>query len=487
MCTTQVTTPKHDLRAMWVASVTNIDWPSKPGLSAAQQQRELIGWLDLAVKQHHNAVVLQVRPTADAFWPSTYEPWSKYLTGTQGKDPGYDPLKFAVTEAHRRNLELHAWFNPYRITMDTTDPSTLAPMHPARLHPDWTVAYGGRLYYNPGVPQARRFVESAIMDAVRHYDIDAVHFDDYFYPYPVAGETFDDAAQYARYGKGRSLADWRRDNINTFIRELNRQVKGVKPHVQLGVSPFAIWRNKATDPQGSDTTAGVETYDDLYADTRMWVRTGLIDYIAPQVYWSRGFAAADYEKVTSWWAEQAKGTRVHLYIGQATYKVAQNADPAWDNPGELSSHLEFNTHYPHVDGNMYFSAVQVSADRLGATSLLNETWYSRPALVPASPWLDTRRGAPTPVQWVKASHRQGSNMLQWKASRASDTASYAIYAVPGHHVRSCDLADARHLVATVRAMGQVQRWTEPDEQGDVTYVVTPVDRTGNEASGTIAD
>jgi len=206
---------KTDLRGIWIASVTNIDWPSRPGLTPAAQQAELVGYYDLAVAQHYNTVVVQVRPTADAFWPSPLEPWSKYLTGTQGGDPGYDPLAFAVAEAHRRNLEFHAWFNPYRITMNlTTDVAGLSAMHPAKLHLEWTIPYGGKLYYNPGIPEAREYCQAAIMDAVTKYDIDAVHFDDYFYPYPVAGEVFHDEAQYAETGAAtistRSSPAWAR-------------------------------------------------------------------------------------------------------------------------------------------------------------------------------------------------------------------------------------------------------------------------------------
>ncbi len=382
----------------------------------------MINWFDLAVRSKHNAVILQVRPTADAFWPGAKEPWSRYLTGTQGGDPGYDPLAFAVTEAHRRGLQLHAWFNPYRISMDTKI-DDLAPTHPARQHPDWVVPYGGKLYYNPGIPEAREFSVDAIMDAVSRYDIDGVHFDDYFYPYPVAGQTFDDAAQYAEYGDGRSLADWRRSNIDSLITELGAAIKRAKPWVAFGVSPFAIWRNGSTDPEGSDTAGGVQTYDDLYADTRRWVREEWIDYIVPQVYWSRGFTVADYEKVTSWWADQVRGTTTNLYIGQATYKVDANADPNWAKPGELSSHLQFNTEHPEVKGNIYFSAKDVRADRLGATTLLNQTWYSRPALVPESPSLKVR--PPLPVRSLTTRAADRGVELTWAPTGPSSSRSTA--------------------------------------------------------------
>lgn len=466
-------TPKRDFRALWVATVANIDWPTKPGLTKQQQQQELIAWLELAVQQRHNAVILQVRPTADAFWPSRYEPWSSWLTGTQGQDPGWDPLAFAVHEAHARNLELHAWFNPFRVAM-TEDPSTLIASHPARQHPDWVIPYGGKLYYNPGIPQVRQFCIAAIMDAVKRYDIDAVHFDDYFYPYPVAGQTFHDEAQFARYGRGRSLADWRRSNINDLVIGLNKAIKRAKPWVQFGVSPFAIWRNKATDPRGSDTTAGAQTYDDLYADTRMWVLREIVDYIVPQVYWSIGFAAADYAKVTRWWADLAARSHTHLCIGQATYKVAANADPHWDNPGELSSHLQFNTGYPQVEGNIYFSAKSVRTDALGATTLLTDDWYSRPALLPASPWLGRRE--PRPVRGL----RTNGHRLTWLAGSA-DTSAYAVYRVIGRPIVSADLADARNLMATVRSGGWVTSWSDPDPVAGASYAVSALDRSALES------
>ncbi|MEU7039768.1 glycoside hydrolase family 10 protein [Streptomyces varsoviensis] len=354
-------------RGMWLATVANLDWPSKPGLSVAKQRAELLALLDTAVRRRLNAVILQVRPTADAFWPSPYEPWSQYLTGTQGRDPGWDPLGFAVREAHARELELHAWFNPYRVA-NHTDPTRLAAGHPARLHPDWVVPYGGKLYYNPGLPEVRRFVEDAMLDAVDRYDVDGVHFDDYFYPYPVAGQVFDDDAAYARYGAGfPDRGAWRRDNIDRLVRETGQRIRESGSRARLGISPFAVWRNRATDPLGSDTRAGVQTYDDLCADTRKWVLEGWIDYIVPQVYWHLGFAVADYAKLVPWWAATVRGTDVHLYIGEALYKAGDPAQPApWQDPAELSRHLTFDRRYPQVRGNVFFTARDVVADRIGA-------------------------------------------------------------------------------------------------------------------------
>lgn len=374
---------KAQFRGVWIATVANRDWPSARALPAARQQAELLALFDCAVERRLNTVILQVRPTADAFWPSPYEPWSEYLTGTQGRDPGWDPLGFAVREAHARGLELHAWFNPYRIASHT-DPDRLAEGHPARTHPGWVVPYGGKLYYNPGLPEVRRFVQDAMLDAVTRYRVDGVHWDDYFYPYPVAGQVFDDDAAYAAHGGDfPDRASWRRDNTDRLVRGMSRRLRLARPGVAFGVSPFGVWRNIATDPEGSDTRAGVQTYDDLYADTRRWVREEWIDHIVPQLYWNIGFAVADYAKLVSWWSRTVSGTRVHLYAGEALYKAGAAGQPeAWQDPAELSRHLDLCGRYPQVRGNAYFAAREVVADPIGAMSRVVADHYRRPAEPP---------------------------------------------------------------------------------------------------------
>lgn len=370
----------RQMRGMWIATVANTDWPSAPGLSPAEQWQELTDLLDVAVERRLNAVMFQVRPTADAFWPSPYEPWSQYLTGTQGRYPGWDPLGTAVHEAHRRGLELHAWFNPYRVSL-TTDASRLAATHPARLHPDWTVPYGGKLFYNPGLPEVRRFVQDAMLDAVRRYPIDAVHWDDYFYPYPVAGQTFQDDDAYARYGAGFADRDaWRRANTDLLVSEMAARIKRIRPRTRFGISPFGVWRNATTDPLGSATAAGVQTYDDLHADTRKWVKEEWIDYLVPQVYWLAQpldqQVPANYGVLVPWWSDVVAGTRTKLYIGEAVYKVGAAGQPAqWQDPAELSRHLDLCAQHLEVRGNIYFSATEVAEDPLGAISLLVANHY----------------------------------------------------------------------------------------------------------------
>ncbi|MER5799418.1 family 10 glycosylhydrolase [Streptomyces mirabilis] len=369
-----------ELRGMWLSTVLNRDWPSRAGLSVARQRAELLAHLDRAVDRRLNAVFFQVRPTADAFWPSSYEPWSQYLTGVQGRDPGWDPLGTAVREAHARGLELHAWFNPYRVA-NHSDPGRLVATHPARKHPHWVVPYGGRLYYNPGLPEVRSFVRDAMLDAVRSYAIDAVHWDDYFYPYPAEGQVFDDDAAYRTHGAGfADRAAWRRDNIDRLVRETATRIPLIRPGTRFGISPFGVWRNHATDPRGSDTRAAVQTYDDLHADTRKWVRERWIDYIVPQVYWNLGFAAADYARLVPWWAAVSQGTGVKLYIGEALYKAGDPAQPAaWQDPAELSRHLTFAREHTQVRGHVFFSAKEVDGDRVGAMARVVSDHYQRPA------------------------------------------------------------------------------------------------------------
>ncbi|MFF8270159.1 glycoside hydrolase family 10 protein [Streptomyces sp. NPDC016562] len=368
-----------EFRGMWIASVVNVDWPSESGLSASRQRAELLALLDTAVERKLNAVILQVRPAADALWPSKLEPWSQWLTGEQGVDPGWDPLGTAVAQAHARGLELHAWFNPYRVA-NHTDLDRLVSTHPARRNPGWTVEYGGKLYYNPGLPEVRRFVQDAMLDAVSRYPVDAVHWDDYFYPYPVDGEYFDDDEAYEEYGGSfESRADWRRHNTDTLVREMSERLRTVRPAARFGISPFGIWRNADRDPLGSRTQS-LATYDDLYADTRKWVKEGWIDYIVPQAYWHIGHPTADYAALVPWWARTVAGTDVELYIGEALYRCdADSPTAAWRDPAELSKHLRLARDYPEVRGHAYFSAKQVAADPNGAMARVVADHYGSAA------------------------------------------------------------------------------------------------------------
>jgi uncharacterized lipoprotein YddW (UPF0748 family) len=502
-CTVNPNTPKRQLRAMWIASVQRLDWPT--GAAVAAQQAEYVQMLDYAVAQRMNAVIVQVRPTADAFWPSALEPWSGYLTGVRGQDPGYDPLAFVVAEAHKRNLEIHAWFNPYRASMpagSATSPEAggdinkLAPNHPLRQHPEWAVVYPlntptqTRLYYNPGIPEVRAFVQDAVMDAVTKYDVDGVHFDDYFYPYPVLNQDFSDEATYAQYGAGfADKGDWRRNNIDLLIREMSDRIHAAKPWVKFGVSPFGIWRNKASDPLGSETN-GTESYSANFADTRKWVKEGWLDYIVPQVYWHIGLPVANYAKLVPWWNDVVAGTDVHLYIGQANYKVnAQPAFPEWQDPIEISKHLTFNQGYPGVKGDIHFRAKIVMDDVIGSTTRFVTDHYSKPALLPAMPQLPAKPMMFPVVTGAQRDADTGAVTLRWHNTANGwpfgTAASYAVYRFDGSALPdACGFADATHLVATQRAVsGKTQAFVdttaEPGKR--YTYYVTALDRLWNES------
>ncbi|MED7927531.1 family 10 glycosylhydrolase [Nonomuraea sp. LP-02] len=463
--------PLHQMRGMWIASVVNINWPSKQGLTADQQKAEYLAWLDLAVQRGLNSVFVQIRPTADAFWPSPFEPWSEYLTGKQGQDPGYDPLGFAVEETHKRGLAFHAWFNPYRVSMQA-DPAKLHPDHPGRKHPDWIVPFGGKLYYNPGMPEVRKFCQDAMMDAVTRYDIDGLHFDDYFYPTNTT--AFDDSAAFAQYGAGfPDLAAWRRNNVDLMVQEMQQRVLQAKPDIAWGISPSGIWRNKGTDPLGSETNGG-QSYDNLHADTRGWVKKGWLDYIAPQLYWYIGQPPADYSKLVPWWSDVASGTRTLLWIGQAAYKAGDPAQAAeWQAPGELSRHLTLNREHPEISGDIWYNANDVKVDRIGSISTAVKDHYQRPALAPVLPRLADGEPPRRPVV-AYALRRPGGVEVRAVATGKDEPFLFAIFRFDKPAAADA-FADARNLVAVVPGDRQV-RWTDPDgKRGDHYYAVA-VDR-----------
>lgn len=362
------------VRGAWISTVYNLDWPSKASYgNAEQQQAEYRKELDDLKAIGINTVYVQVRPSGDALYPSSLVPWSQFLTGTQRKDPGYDPLAFMIEETHSRGMKFEAWFNPFRASLGTTT-AGLAPNHVAVAHPDWVVQAAGTTYINPGIPDARQHVIDTIMEVVKNYDIDGVHLDDYFYPSNV---TFDDDAAFAQYNAGgvASKADWRRDNIDQFIRQLGEAIHAEKPQLGFGVSPFGVWRNRSADPAGSDTKAGITDYDSMYADVRKWIQEEWIDYVVPQVYWSLSTTAARYDIVTDWWANAVKGTDVKLYIGHSPYKLG-TSEAGWQSAQEIINQLKYNSKIEQVDGDVYFSAKDLLKNPLGLVPALSSYYGS---------------------------------------------------------------------------------------------------------------
>lgn len=361
-----------DVRGAWISTVYNLDWPSTAAVgSILKQQEEFEALLDKLQAIGINNVFVQVRPAGDALYPSAAVPWSKVLTGTQGQDPGYDPLAYMVNETHSRGMKFHAWFNPFRAHTDASV-NHLAANHVSLLHPDWVVIAGNKSYINPGIAEARQHVIDTILEVVNGYDVDGVHLDDYFYP---SNTAFNDDAAYLAYAAGNAVAlmdrdEWRRANINAFVRQLDAAVHAAKPKLAFGISPFGVWRNKSADPTGSETRASVTAYDSMHADVRAWIQNGWVDYIVPQVYWSFALDAAPYDKVTDWWANEVKGTDVRLYIGHAPYKLGRNTEVGWTTSEEIINQLKYNRNHSEISGDIYFSAKDLLKNPLGIVGRL---------------------------------------------------------------------------------------------------------------------
>ena len=380
--------PKREMRGVWIATVENIDWPSNPLLSTAEQKAEMIALLDSVKAYNMNTIVFQIRPDADALYASELEPWSEWLTGKQGiaPDPWYDPLKFTIDECRKRGLDIHVWLNPYR-AIQNIDKTKAADSHVSKTHPDWMLTYGKQKLFDPGNPEVRNHVARVVSDLVRRYDLDAIHFDDYFYPYKITGVEFPDDNSFKKYPRNFGPQDkenWRRDNVNLIIKQIHDSIKSIKPYVEFGISPFGVWRNKKNDPDGSETRAGVTNYDDLYADILKWQKEKWIDYVTPQLYWYIGKEVADYAILAKWWASHSYGCNV--YIGQAPFLLnAQSRDQSWRTADEITKQLDLNRSIPEIKGSIHFSAKFMKKDPLGIQEKLLAGHYRYPALTPVNP------------------------------------------------------------------------------------------------------
>ena len=348
-------------RGAWIATVANIDWPTPEAVGNTElQQQEMIFLLDSLHAIGINAIIFQVRPTADALYQSELEPVSHWLTGKQGsweEQEVWDPLEWTIEAAHERNMEVHVWLNPYRVNLAKTDTSVICADHIWRRHPEWFWCYAKQWYFDPGLDETREWICTIVQDIVTRYDIQAVHMDDYFYPYPVGKQVLPDSLTFANNPRGfEDIRDWRRNNVNLAIQDIHRTIKECKPEVEFGISPFGVWRNASVDSTGSATTAGITNYDDLYADIRLWIREGWIDYVLPQLYWEIGKKAADYEILAHWWANEVRGTNCKLYIGMAPYRL-ENASPktAWGQGNEIGRQMKLNRAIPEISGECFYS------------------------------------------------------------------------------------------------------------------------------------
>jgi uncharacterized lipoprotein YddW (UPF0748 family) len=456
--------PPREFRAAWIATVANIDWPSKPGLSTPEQKRELLAILDRAAQLRLNAVIFQVRPMCDAFYASPIEPWSEYLTGAMGKapEPFYDPLAFAVEEAHRRGLELHAWFNPYR-ALHFTSKSQVAASHVSKTHPQLVRKYGNYLWLDPGERDVPDYSLRVVMDVVKRYDIDGVHFDDYFYPDRADSGTtvdFPDEASWTKFGAGGKLSrdDWRRENVNAFIERAYHSVKAAKPWVKFGVSPRGIWR-----PGFPAQIKGMDAYANIFADSRKWLNNGWLDYVAPQLYWPIEPKAQSFPVLLNWWAEQNLKGR-HLWPGLAAYKAGQY------EPEEIPNQIRLTRKLSGVTGCVFYRMSSLARDRALAGALEREVFTQR-ALVPASPWLDNIP-PDQPGLSVSGTGNGGARMT-WQATGGKPVWLWVVQMRSGGKWTSEILP------------GGALSFPIPGAQPDV-LAVTAIDRSGNASAPAVA-
>jgi uncharacterized lipoprotein YddW (UPF0748 family) len=380
-----VTAQQKEFRAAWIATVDNIDWPTKGNWDADSQKAEFIRIIDMHKQNGLNALVVQIRPATDAFYPSPYEPWSEWLTGKQGSPPQpyYDPLQFMIEECHKRGFEFHAWMNPYRAVFDTKKLNQLATTHVTKIHPEWFLTYGDKRYFDPGNKEAQKFVTNIVKDVVTRYDVDAIHFDDYFYPYKIKGREFPDSKTYSQYGNGLSKDDWRRSNCDSIIINLSRVIKKVNPKCKFGISPFGVWRNIDKDPDGSNTIGATTNYDDLYADILLWLKKGWIDYVAPQLYWEFEHKIGAYQTLLDWWGQHSFGK--HLYIGLAIYRANSNVN--WKDKTQLPRQIEALRNNKNVQGMIFFSSKNFNSNPNGWSDEIRYNYFKEPATIPEMEWI----------------------------------------------------------------------------------------------------
>ncbi len=465
--------PKREFRGAWI-QVVNGQFQDMP---TEKMQQTLIEQLNALQKAGINAIIFQVRPEADALYASPYEPWSRFLTGTQGQapDPYWDPLAFMVNECHKRNMEIHAWINPYRAKTKSTQ--TLAGHHPAKLYPDRFIAYDDQLFFDPGLPQNRAYICKIVKDIISRYDVDGLHMDDYFYPYPVQGKAIRDDASFAFYGQGYDdIADWRRDNVNQLVKELYETIRATKPWVKFGISPFGIYRNKKNDPNGSNTN-GLQNYDDLYADILLWVNKGWVDYIIPQVYWEIGHPSADYQELVHWWATHADNRPI--FIGQDVVRTVSKPDMQNPNIHQQARKMQLQRSEIAIQGSCQWPALSVVENVGNYATALTQHYHRHLALQPTFSFIDDK--APKKPKRLKPVWMEDGYILCWtspKAKHEMDKAiAYVVYRFAKGEKHNLD--DPSKIVTITR-----QPFLKlPYEDGQTTwyYVVTALDHLQNES------
>lgn len=464
--------PKREFRGAWIQAVNG----QFTGMDEKVMKEYLTGMLDNLEKVNVNAVLFQVRVEGDALYPSELEPWSRFLTGVQGRSPGWDPLAFMIEQCHKRNMELHVWINPYRARTKGT--RYVAPNHFSKKNPGNSIEYEGQLYFNPAMQDNRDHICKVVADIITRYDVDGLHIDDYFYPYPVKGKEFDDDAFFPKEGYD-SKGEWRRENVNHLIYQLHRTVRGLKPWVKFGVSPFGIYRNAGSD-QGGSRTNGLQCYDDLNADVIFWINQGWVDYCIPQVYWEIGHRAADYEELVEWWA--AKASNRPLYIGQDVQRTIKAKDASAVTGNQQEAKYRMQRALKNIKGSCFWDAASAADNAGGYRDYLSAGMYRYPALMPQYPFMDDE--APRKVKGVKLIDDSGKNVLVWVNDKKkvkdvmNEPYGYVVYCfAKGEKV---NIADPSKIVHMTR---QCYYELPAGIEGEFTYVVTVLDRMQNESKG----
>lgn len=471
--------PKREFRAAWVTTFTNLDWPSVQSRtqSSEVQKKEFIHLLNQFEKAKINAVIVQVRAAADAFYPSKLVPWSAWLTGEQGKapQPFYDPLKFMIEECHKRNMEFHAWFNPLRAVSHKKF-SSVTPNHISKLKPEWCFLYDETIYFNPGIPEVHQHVIEVIKEVVEKYDVDGIHLDDYFYPYTVKNMGIPDTAAFKKYGANKSIGDWRRDNINRLVKGIADTIKSIKSYVKFGVSPYAVWRNKKQDPKGSETNSGQTSYDNLYCDTKLWLDKGWLDYIAPQLYWNNDNIYAGFKNLMDWWVTKANNR--HLYIGHAAYKLNLKDKQGYQT-SELIGQINQTRNKSEIQGNIYFRAEAFKDNYQNFIEKFEESLYKYYAIIPTMSWIDSV--PPIEPQGFKKKIVMGDFVeMSWQKTRSKnpqDTAHYYIIYQTPFKPNSVHELNAEYIVSIQKST----RFTAIIPKERSYFSVTALDRLHNES------
>lgn len=467
--------PKREFRGAWLHVIGQTQYAR---MNTSEAKAYISSQLDKLHDAGCNAVIFQVRPCADALYPSQYEPWSQYLTGKRGKAPSpeWDPMAYTIEEAHKRGMEFHAWLNPYRISTNANE--ILPDSHIAKKEPWRTIKFDGKLFFDPAYQENIDYIADVVTDIVTRYDVDAIHMDDYFYPYPASGQKFNaDQASYAKLGNGMERNAWRRANVDRLIEKLSTTIKSHKPWVRFGISPFGIWRNKRTDPRGSETT-GLQNYDDLYADVLLWSKKGWIDYLAPQLYWELDHKAASSRKLIKWWNDNAGPAR--LFIGQDTKRTMDKSDAATGQPSELNTKIRLGRELPNVDGNVWWHGYWVTGNYKGVADSLASGWQSTIALPPAFGDLNKK---PLQPQHLRTSTSGGKTFLEWDAPKVgrtphdTDAVNFVVYEF--FPDETPDITDAETIIALTPANKITIPGGKPEK--GTRFAITALDRMNRES------